>query len=376
MSSEKKRNAPFLNIPKSWEPLIGFSYEAVKKNGEPKYKTRGGTPDTRQIDLYDLAILDEIRSYTMRGNKPCFLDSAEKLAVTVGKRGAAKEVADRVLQLLHLGLLTARYQSVTIKGEAHIALCFAIDLSVINGLLEAINTQRKTEREEELIRLQYGENLRVCKPYLSLQEYLQEYLQKYLQEERQEQKQDHLQEEGQEIVPRPGNGIADIALTGISQKRIPFPPAQSKPAVPPSPLPDTDPDYFYKLSGRYEERDKLTINHFTDPIEGDLPEGVHIEDYTQVHPVDVYADDFDDTPLPDEHKELPTSQEMYDIITEWVDNQTFADDAYIARCLIQKYAQGNLDWAKQQADNGYPEYLQATYEAVQKELQREEDSPF
>lgn len=152
---------------------------------------KGGKPVIRKIDHVDLLILDEIRGYSERGGGDCFI-GAVQLAENLGLWDREKEVADRVLQLVALGFVHAKFKFY--DGKRLPRLVLSIDSELINNVLsvrkELILSSKRMDSLPSKI-------LDGSKDFLLLQEYIKEYKQEYIQEDLQE----HLQEDVQENVP-------------------------------------------------------------------------------------------------------------------------------------------------------------------------------
>jgi len=168
--------------------MVGFEYEAVNKRGEVK-RTKGGKTLVRQIDYVDLLILDEIRGYSERGGKDCFIGVLQ-LADNVGLWQREKEVADRVLQLAHLGFINAKKK---FYGNQRLP---RLVLSINSQLIDDVSSARRESiLEEQRIHSRSGKSAELYRTFGLLQEYIQKYIKEYKQEDTQEYLQENVPEQ-------------------------------------------------------------------------------------------------------------------------------------------------------------------------------------
>ena len=183
------RLPPHISILKEWsEYLTRYEFPIRKQDGSIAMK-KGGEIRTRKLDLYDLAILDEIHSYEKRGGKKCFVSPAA-LAPIVGLYGREDEVIERIFQMACLGFIyIASIERVSKYGEPDLIL--AVDEEAVNRAIDSVKSSDDSfkivpqfEKENFGIFDLRTDSKRALRR--SLHKQVHEYLQKQVQEEAQE----------------------------------------------------------------------------------------------------------------------------------------------------------------------------------------------
>ena len=175
---------PFSNIPDHWEPLIGYEFRVVNKDGTSALD-KTGKPKIGRIDLYDLMILDAMRSYkeqSRSGPQKCFIE-AEQLSIKIGMRGQPlKKVCNRVLQLMHIGFIRCTPE---IYGPTDaVRLVWEVDTKFMEDTARGIDAKRKDAR---LLAVKNGDFSTGSIGSITLKEYLKEYLKEQISEQSSEQ---------------------------------------------------------------------------------------------------------------------------------------------------------------------------------------------
>lgn len=165
------KSPPFSNIPDHWEPLIGYEFRVVNKDGTSALD-KTGKPKIGRIDLYDLMILDAMRSYKERarsGSQKCFIE-AEQLSIKIGMRGQPlKKVCNRVLQLMHIGFIRCTPE---IYGPTDaVRLVWDVDTKFMEDTARGIDAKRK---EARLLAVKNGDFSTGSIGSITLKEYLKE----------------------------------------------------------------------------------------------------------------------------------------------------------------------------------------------------------